>query len=357
MSQPVEKESIPTETLQNLSLSDNDSQNTQSNNTTDTTPPPTEKFEKSKQEGNPDWSISREQRGDTPFTFGQRYLKDEDEVWNHNAWDHVEWGEEQRLEAEEKLQKQKLAPVKPFNKELFMSNPAKYWDQFYRHNKGNFFKDRKWLQVEFPQLFDKILEEDGGDRTVLEVGCGAGNTLFPVLAANRNPKLNLIGVDYSKQAVEVVRQVPEYVSPNVRAEVWDLADPNGELPPGVTPHSVDIVVMIFVFSALSPDQWKQAVSNLKKLLKPDGLLLFRDYGRYDLTQIRFKKERLLDDNFYVRGDGTRVYFFTEDELKEIFGSEFEVVKVATDRRLMVNRQRRLKMYRIWLQAEFKNSKN
>lgn len=295
-------------------------------------------------------SLSTRINRDDPFQFGQRYLTEKDDVWQHNAWDHVEWGEEQKEEAERQLAAQKQTPVSDFDKSMYNSNPAKYWDQFYRHNREKFFKDRKWLKIEFPLLFE-LTKEDAGPSTIVEVGCGAGNTMYPVLEVNKNPDLKVVGVDYSSKAVDLVKENPMYHLPQAHAAVWDLADPEGALPEGVSEHSADVVVLIFVLSALSPDQWAQAVKNIKKIAKPGAKVLLRDYGRYDLAQIRFKKGRLLEENFYIRGDGTRVYFFTEEELKEIF-AEFNDVTVATDRRLIVNRQRRLKMYRVWLQATF-----
>lgn len=295
---------------------------------------------------------------DDPFTFGQRYLDNEEDVFSHNAWDHVEWGEEQIEQAKAMIAQQYTHPVGEFEKNLYNSNPAKYWDMFYKHNKENFFKDRKWLQIEFPTLYEVTSENYNQQVTVLEVGCGAGNTFFPILNQNKNPQLKLFGCDYLKVAVDLVRSNEKFKENSEKgiaySSVWDLSNPEETLPDDLEPNSVDIIILIFVFLALHPNQWELAVKNLSKALKPGGKILFRDYGRYDLAQVRFKKGRLLDDNFYIRGDGTRVYFFTEEELREIFCGKgsFKEGKVGTDRRLLVNRKKQLKMYRNWLQAVF-----
>lgn len=241
----------------------------------------------------------------------------------------------------------------------FNSDPAKWWNQFYKNNASNFFKDRKWLQQEFPILAE-ITKEDAGPITLLEVGAGAGNTAFPVLGQNKNPHLKIHACDFSKTAVDVMRNHEGYDTKYIQADVWDVAGP--ELPPHVEESSVDVAVMIFIFSALSPDEWKRAVQNIHRVLKPGGLVCFRDYGRGDLAQVRFRKGRYLDENFYIRGDGTRVYFFDPDELSGIWSStdapgdgapSFDIENLGVDRRLLVNRSSKVKMYRCWLQGRFR----
>jgi len=316
-------------------------------------------------------SVNNPQKRSDPFQFGTRYLEEGDDIFAHNAWDHVEVDPQYKDFIQQQTVFQRENAVTDFDKKRFNDKPEKWWDKFYSNNSANFFKDRKWLVQEFPVL-GEVTKENYGACTVLEVGAGAGNTAFPLLTMNQNPELRVHACDYSKKAIEVMRAAKEYVQQGepavLRADVWDAA--SEDLPPGLQEGKVDLVLMIFIFSALSPGQWQQVIRNVYQLLRPGGEVFFRDYGRGDLAQVRFKKGRYLEENFYVRGDGTRVYFFEEDELKKIWTGQafgaitvktaedspaFEVLNLAVDRRMLVNRQRKLKMYRCWMQGHFRKS--
>ncbi|KAI8633091.1 methyltransferase [Xylariaceae sp. FL1651] len=313
-----------------------------------------------------------------PFMFGSRYLEEGDDVFEFNAWDHVETDDVYKEYSEQQFAMQRASPVSDFDKNRFNSDPAKWWNLFYKNNTANFFKNRKWLQQEFPVLHE-VTAEDAGSKILLEVGAGAGNTAFPILANNKNPKLKIHACDFSKKAVEVMRTHAEYNTELMQADVWDVA--SEELPPGVEENTVDVVLMVFIFSALSPLQWERAVRNIHRVLKPGGEVCFRDYGRGDLAQVRFKKGRYLEENFYIRGDGTRVYFFEKDELARIWrgvsdaketiseatgennettlnsdsheSQLFDIEELGVDRRMLVNRAKKIKMYRCWLQGRFR----
>lgn len=330
------------------------------------------------------------QKRTDPFQFGSRFLEEGDDIFAYNAWDHVETDDAYKDFITQQTELQRSSPVSDFDKKRFCDHPEKWWDKFYSNNRDNFFKDRKWLTQEFP-ILGEITKEGYGQATVLEIGAGAGNTAFPVVQMNKNEELKVHACDYSKKAVQVMRESQLYDERYMRADVWDAAGGGeGALPPGLEVGSVDIVVMIFIFSALSPSQWKQALNNVWNVLKPGGIVLFRDYGRGDLAQVRFKKGRYLEENFYVRGDGTRVYFFEKDELERIWTGnlsneqveqssntediteklaeakldddgqvvgwpKFEVINLGVDRRMLVNRQRKLKMYRCWMQGYFRKT--
>ncbi|KAF2630812.1 methyltransferase, partial [Macroventuria anomochaeta] len=265
---------------------------------------------------------SNNQKRSDPFSFGSRILEEGDNIFEFNAWDNVSVDDTYKAFSEDQFSKQRADPVSDFDRKRFNDNPEKWWNTFYKNNKTNFFKNRKWLAQEFP-ILSEIGRPDAPAATVLEVGAGAGNSAFPILQNSQNPNLKIHACDFSKKAVELIRGHELYDETKIQADVWDVAaspdSENGGLPPGLGEGSVDVVLMIFIFSALNPRQWDQAVRNIWRVLKPGGQVLFRDYGRGDLAQVRFKKGRWMEENFYVRGDGTRVYFFEQDELEEIWG--------------------------------------
>ncbi|XP_067891452.1 mRNA N(3)-methylcytidine methyltransferase METTL8 isoform X2 [Heterodontus francisci] len=371
--------------------------------------------------------------------LGSRILSDPSRVFEHNMWDHIQWTPEQEELARQKVEENSSFQVSLEEQAKYEKAASTYWDEFYRAHQNKFFKDRRWLLLEFPELFpDRTLSwnegvkeptsnsilsphvslqtqystcpeqaklggfnrtyakqensvtiqkansvegtartNDGKDlehkkqernRTdrqknpgyfpginftfrIFEVGCGAGNCVFPILGEIRNPSAFLYCCDFSACAVELVKSHPLYNASQCYAFVHDLCNEAGATYP-FPDESIDVILLVFVLSSIHPERMQKVISRLSKLLKPGGMILFRDYGRYDMTQLRLKKGRCLFGNFYVRGDGTCVYFFTK-EIAHIFVSAgLKEVQNLMDRRLQVNRKKRIAMHRIWVQCKY-----
>lgn len=109
---------------------------------------------------------------------------------------------------------------------------------------------------------DSSADSSSDMRYALEVGCGVGNTVFPLLETN--PKLFFYALDFSPHAISLLKKHPDYISTGrCSGHVIDIVkDP---LPTEIAPGSLDLVMMIFVLSAISPQNFDAVIDKLAKV--------------------------------------------------------------------------------------------
>ncbi|XP_069558658.1 tRNA N(3)-methylcytidine methyltransferase METTL8, mitochondrial [Brachyistius frenatus] len=348
--------------------------------------------------------------------LGSRLLTNPDDIFKHNMWDHVEWTEEDKENARQRAEENSRAQL-PFNEQgTFDTEASQYWDTFYEKHQDKFFKDRRWLFFEFPELLPsgaKDRDTKGHQQApippsrasstdtqtghrhrcdprfrdtfhrqesrqepapeendvnaesstfpgqhasfrILEVGCGVGNSVFPIVNNITESDAFLYCCDFSPRAIQLVKDHADYDGSVCHAFVHDICEETASFP--FPPQSLDVILAVFVLSSIHPDRMQGVVNRLCAHLKPGGTFLFRDYGRYDFSQLRFKKGRCLSENFYIRGDGTCVYFFTKEDIHDLFSKAgLEEIQNLEDRRLQVNRGKRVAMHRVWMQSKYRKS--
>eukprot|EP00163_Fabomonas_tropica_P021121 TRINITY_DN3709_c0_g2_i2.p1 TRINITY_DN3709_c0_g2~~TRINITY_DN3709_c0_g2_i2.p1 ORF type:complete len:272 (+),score=9.86 TRINITY_DN3709_c0_g2_i2:127-942(+) len=227
--------------------------------------------------------------------------------------------------------------VPPFWKNKWEKEAAKNWDTFYKRNSVHFFKDRHYLHEELPILT--------GPCTWFEVGCGVGNSFYPIVA--ENPDVVVHCCDFSKRAIELVREHELFDAERINAFVLDIV--KDSIPDSVPNGIADVTSLIFVLSAIPPEHREAALRKLVSTMKPGGVLLFRDYGRHDAAQLRL--EHKFGENYYMRGDLTLTYFFSLDEVKELAASVgLTVVNIEMLKKEIINRKDKVLMHRQWVHA-------
>lgn len=181
---------------------------------------------------------------------------------------------------------------------------------------------------------------------MLELGCGYGSAIFPILA--ECPKVRAHVCDFSAHAIDILQQNPLFDARRCRAFVCDVA--RDELH-GVAPGSVDIALVVFAMSALPPAAFLDTLRKVREVLRPGGLLCFRDYGLYDLAMRRNAKK--LGKSLFYRSDGTLAYFFSREDIERVFGQQagFNVVENEYATVRLTNRKKRVTMDRVWLHAK------
>lgn len=223
---------------------------------------------------------------------------------------------------------------------------SKAWDQFYTTNTSNFFKDRHWPIKEFSDELDTKEY-----LNLLECGCGTGNLVFPLL---QKTNFTIYCCDFSTVGIDLIRNNPLFDPKRVIPFVCDLT--SNTLGVTVPDLSIDVVSMLFVLSAIPPDKMLTALRNIVRTMKSGSKLIFRDYGKYDAAQLRFKPVNFINIDsvgYYVRSDNTFSYFFTCQEIIQLFTSlGLTVLDCVYRKSLVANRKRQVQMERIFVQAKF-----
>lgn len=226
--------------------------------------------------------------------------------------------------------------IPPFWVTKYTREAGRAWDRFYTRNGTRFFRDRHWPHAAFAWAWATApgaAGDGGGGRVWLEAGCGVGNTLWPMLAAQRLGVARVYACDVSPEALRLLRAAYEagvaagaYGGAAGRAVPlhafrWDLVgDASPPPPPEGMPAGVGhVATLLFVLSALRPEDHPRALRALATRLAPGARLCFRDYARGDGAAGRFADDRRMDvPGLFVRQDGTLAYFFGVAEVRDVF---------------------------------------
>lgn len=271
-----------------------------------------------------------------------------------------------------------------------VANCAAQWDRYYSHNTVNGYKDRHYLLREFVELGRALdaatesCEVGGAPIELVEIGCGVGNAVLPMLEAYHHLGEQFVayGFDISRVAVQLLeKKVAEnaLLRNRLACTTHDLAEEDFAVGSGgIMPHPVGFGTIIFVLCSVPVDKLPAFASRVACLIRSGGVLFVRDYCVGDLAQVRFANNKRhapptsssqcdvvesaegqqepedASSNTFLRQNGTLSHFFTVDSLTSLMvrTGQFKPIGVEEVVRDVENRKEGVVMQRRFVQGRF-----
>ena len=187
-----------------------------------------------------------------------------------------------------------------------MKNDKKFWDfgaKFYTR----FMEKNDEAYIQFADIVHPYLKSD---MDVLEIGCGTGQISFLI-----NQYVNsLVATDFSPNMIRQAFLRDKYRSINFRVE--DACNLS------FRDNSFDCVVMGNLLHIV-PDP-KRVLSEVKRVLKPNGIALFMTFVYDDLNNIGFKLKLA-----NMLGFNTYSLFTADTYIKFIEEAGYELIEYKT----------------------------
>ena len=229
---------------------------------------------------------------------------------------------------------------------------AATWNAFYARQGATFYKAKRYLGAAFPSIALRCAEcvDEGADARALlvELGCGSGAAVLPLLRAE--DRLDAVAVDVSSNAVALLRAALEsdraLSTRRLRTATLDVRCDALPVPDG----SADFVLCVFTLSAVEPEAHGRVFAKALRALRPGGALLFRDFGLYDVKQLKCTR-RLAPQHYLVEGTGVQCHFFSTEKVAALAaaaGLTAEELKYCTVRN--ANRKTKKSIDRVFVHA-------
>lgn len=202
-------------------------------------------------------------------------------------------------------------------------------------------------------------------RTIVECGCGTGSALLPLIRLC--PQDRFVAFDVSPTAVSLLWNHAEAAACRAERRLecfpYDIAASDDAPPLPMPSCTADVVLLVFVLSALSQDRMVPALRRLAALLRPatvdgrddGGVLCFRDYGALDHNYFRFADlGNAVAQGSFVKGDGTQQRFFSLAETTEMFtAAGMEACKLEYHCNRVRNRDNGKEMNKVFVNGTFR----